>query len=800
MLNIKKNILSLSAILLFACNTHQVPEFSINEGLDGVTHIEGNAKNSDYLYVTAGDKLYSIGNQAGEFPEVGFHVPGKMGGVWQHPIKLLDGYKISLIDATTNYTHTFNKCDEFITYPFANQFIYKDADQGVKITRSDFVPDNLSVLAVEYQVENTTNKLREIQLLFDVDSDLLPVWLGERANMIDGQDYLIENGEYNTFVVKDSLNNWFVGITSDADSLQLISNQKSEMKGNELNLKLKTRSIAINPNEKYTVRFYIGGSINNIEEVNENLSFAKNNIKDLFNKKKERYNEIDNTASITVPDTLLMKAYQWGKYNTDWLIRDVPNMGRGINAGLPDYPWFFSNDQAAAFSALYGTIDPQIFMDSWDMLKRISNETNNNSGQIIHETSTNGVVYDKGRMEESQEFIIAALHIYHWSGDKEFLKPYYEQSKKVWEFLKQHDKNNNLFIEGYGGTEIEGLNDEMLDVAVWTQAFFKAMAEMGHIFGEEDTSKDFQEKAELLKQRINDSWWIESESRYADFVSSKKKAIELIDMTLQKRVFDDRNLWAKTKLTELKRQIKSGEYKDNGYLVFYNPSTLLPLLEDISSPERAKAVLSGMEYFTNKYGLYITGIARPDDITLEENSVAHRLKGEFNYNEAIMTIATSTLAIAETKYNGADSGMKYINQILNNFSFATPGTTYEVNPDYGMFVQAWNVQGINIPLIRYMFGVNPNAYNKYISIAPDMPSGWEYAKLKNLLIGDTKLSIDFKKEDKKRVYKITSTQDKWNIDFTVPSDSKTVKVNGVEMNPENGKISVQGKVNNIEIF
>ncbi|WP_051697534.1 hypothetical protein [Prevotella sp. 10(H)] len=799
MINLRNTIAGLSAILLMACNTAKEEPFSLHKGLEGITNIQGKSDNGNYLYVTAGDKLYSIGNQAGEFPEIGFHVPGEMGGVWQHPIKLLDGYKINISDLTSNFTQEFDHCDKYICFPFANQFYYNMSEQGYSVVRTDFVPDQLAALAVEYEITNEANTERKMEIIFDVDTDLSPVWLGEKANMIDTKDILIKSDFNNTFLAKDSLNNWFAGITSDADSLQFISESDNDLKGKGINLKIKTRSVLLGANEKYTVRFYISGSSKDTKEVNDNLTEIRNNIETLFNNKKQRYAEIDNTAAITIPDTLLMKAYQWSKYNTDWLIRDVSGMGRGINAGLPDYPWFFSNDQAAAFSALYGTIDPQIFYDSWDMMRRISNKTNNNSGQIVHEASTNGVVYDKGRMEESQEFIIAALEIFHWTGDKEFLKTYYEQGKRVWDFLKQHDKNNNLFIEGYGGTEIEGLNDEMLDVAVWTQAFFKAMAEMATLFDEKDVAADFTDKANTLKEKINENWWIESENRYADFLSNKEKAIQLIDMVLEKRVFDDRNLWAKKKLTELKQQIKSGQYKDKGYVVFYNPSTLLPLHEDIATEERAKAVLSGMEYFTNKYGLYITGIARPDDITMEESSVAHRLKGEFNYNEAIMTIATSGLAISETKYNGADSGMKYIKQILNNFSYATPGTTYEVNPDYGMFVQAWNVQGINIPLIRYMFGVHPYAYTKNISIKPDMPTDWNFAKLDNLLVGNTKLSIDFKRENNKQVYKITILEDAWTIDFFLPRNGKSIKVNGKEASIEDGKVVLSGKENTVEV-
>lgn len=769
--------------------------------MEDIESIVGKKENTEYLYATAGDRLYSIGNQGGGFPEIGFHVPGEMGGVWQHPIKLLDGYRLSINDLASNFTQPLGKSNQYIAYSFTNQFHYNKTEQGLKVVRTDFVPDHIPVLVVEYQLTNDSKSQRRVEIVFELDTDLSPVWLGEKAGMIDGEDRLMESTHSNLFLVKDELNEWFTGITSDADTLFLVSTGKSEQQGKGITLQLKTQPVTLKPGEKRSVHFYMGGSAKQVQEVTTNLAEVKKDIQALFNNKKQRYEQIDQTAAITIPDTLLMKAYRWGKYNTDWLIREVPGVGRGINAGLPDYPWFFSNDQAAAFKGLLGTVDPQIFKDSWEMLLRISNEVNNNSGQIIHEVSTNGVVYDKGRMEETQEFVITARDIFHWTGDKEFLKTYYEHGKQAWEFLRKHDRNNNLFIEGYGGTEIEGLDDEMLDVAVWIQAYFKAMAEMATLFNEPEVARDFTGKAETLKERINENWWIEPENRYADFLSDKAKALQLIDMVLEKRVFDHRNQWAKQKLTTLKQQIKTGQYKENGYVVFYNPSTLLPLHEEIASEERAKAVLSNMGYFTNKYGLYIVGIARPDDITLEEGSVAHRLESEFNYNEAIMTIATAGLAIAETKYNGADSGLKYIHQILNNFSFATPGTTYEVNPDYGMFVQAWNVQGFNIPLIRYIFGVKPYAFRKQITVKPDMPSEWNFAQLDNLLIGDSKLSIDFKRKGKKQLYKITFSQDQWTVDFLLPGGVQSLKVNGSEIIlPEDGKVTLNKKENSIEII
>ena len=60
----------------------------------------------------------------------------------------------------------------------ATQFKYDGADD-LEIVRTDFVPDSLPVLAVEYQVRNKTNQPKEILLSLTADTDLSPVWLGD---------------------------------------------------------------------------------------------------------------------------------------------------------------------------------------------------------------------------------------------------------------------------------------------------------------------------------------------------------------------------------------------------------------------------------------------------------------------------------------------------------------------------------------------------------------------------------------------------------------------------------------------
>ena len=159
----------------------------------------------------------------------------------------------------------------------------------------------------------------------------------------------------------------------------------------------------------------------------------------------------------------------------------------------------------------------------------------------------------------------------------------------------------------------------------------------------------------------------------------------------------------------------------------------------------------------------------------DEGSFKH--DSEFNYNRAVMPAAIANLAIAECRYGSPDTALQYIHTMLNSFSYATPGTMYEVSPDYGMFVQAWNIRGVNIPLIQYFFGIDPMAYKKEISLHPNFPAVWNHASIKNVIIGDNLLSVDYRKSGGTKEYTIKLTKPFWTVKLYVGSAGK-ILLNG----------------------
>jgi glycogen debranching enzyme len=320
------------------------------------------------------------------------------------------------------------------------------------------------------------------------------------------------------------------------------------------------------------------------------------------------------------------------------------------------------------------------------------------------------------------------------------------------------------------------------------------MGNMAAILNDLTAANLYRQKAKELRININRDWWVPEEKRYADFISTKEKAIDIIDTALAKRVHPDRNSWALKKLTQLKASILNSAYSNKGYVVYYNASALAPFAEGIADTARALPALKQIAFFTNKYGMYISGIERPDDIRIDEGAFIH--DKEFNYNRAVMPVATANLAIAACRYGNPDTALQYMHALLNSFNFATPGTMYEVSPDYGMFVQAWNIRGLNIPLIKYFFGIDPLAYKKEITLRPNFPASWENASIKDVIIGNNLLSISYRKFPATTEYMVKITKPLWTVKLYVGA-TRHVLLNGKNVRPKEGYISLKEMENKV---
>jgi hypothetical protein len=136
--------------------------------------ISNHGHNQGKPYVTAGDRTYLIGTQDGNFPDMGQHVPGEMGGLWLHPIKLIDGFWAKVTDIATNQEIVLSESGDFVNYPYGNRFRYGPVLGGLEVERFQFSPDGQEGLIVQYTFKNAGDRKKQLRFHFTVKTDLSP--------------------------------------------------------------------------------------------------------------------------------------------------------------------------------------------------------------------------------------------------------------------------------------------------------------------------------------------------------------------------------------------------------------------------------------------------------------------------------------------------------------------------------------------------------------------------------------------------------------------------------------------------
>ncbi|RNC89231.1 MAG: glycogen debranching protein [Allomuricauda sp.] len=734
------------------CNSER-KEATLAAILADSPNISGKSEYLNSPYVTAGDRVYMVGHQNGSFPELGWHITGEMGGIWNHPIKLMDGFDLTL--NWEDHTANLNQATSFTNYPMANAHAFELPEKTLKIKRWQFVPDHTEGLLIQLEIQNEGVETQNFSLDFIGYADLRPTWLGERTQMIDSTD----RGHYDTAIngwrIKDAGNPWFTCYAADVTP-DTHTEAESAYAGKGVAHKL-SYALELEANASRTINFAISGSYTSAEEATETLRTILNEWPELAQTKKERYQSLAEQTKLTVPDTNMQETFEWLKYNSDWLVRTVPEVGTGIGAGIPDYPWWFGVDSEYALQGYMAIGQDETVYKTIALLDSVSNALNGN-GKIIHEMSTNGAVFNPGNINETPQFASLIWQVYQWNGDRAFLETYFPTIKKGLEWLmKENDADGNGFPEGFGMMEIHGLDSEMIDVAAYTQKAFVDAAKIADVLGDSTAANTYEAIAANLKHKINADFWSEDFNSYADFIGTDEQALHLIDDAIIRA--DTLNKpWAIAEMEETKRFIQQNpSATPRPFVLHHNWVVNTPMEVGIADSVKAIKALDTGKKFVNPFGVFVTGIDR--DASAGSNDGAYKAPPIFTYTGAVMTLPTGVQVRAENNYGRPNEALDYLERMTRSFSYALPGSMYEVSPDFGMMTQAWNIYSFAYPIVHQFFGIQPNAAEKKVSIAPRMPDKWNEASLENVRIGDNTISV-FWTNGKVRA---TQTNPKWEV-------------------------------------
>lgn len=136
-----------------------------------------------------------------------------------------------------------------------------------------------------------------------------------------------------------------------------------------------------------------------------------------------------------------------------------------------------------------------------------------------------------------------------------------------------------------------------------------------------------------------------------------------------------------------------------------------------------------------------------------------------------MTLPTGVQAVAENNYGNPDQALDYLKRMTRSFSYALPGSMYEVSPDYGMMAQAWNIFSFGVPIVEQFFGIQPMVSAKRIVLQPQMPEAWPEAALNNVLVGENSVDLTYSKDaEGLMTFRAEQASEDWTLIFPLPEN------------------------------
>ncbi len=745
----RRILIAVTAVVLTLATTASAAptELSVSDRLD------------DRRYVASGTRGYLVGVESGDFPAMGWHTRGEMGGIWSPPLKLLDGAWFALDGQWLPPATRFTSGQGYVRMDYP-------VTAGLRVSRRDFVPDGRRAALIELSLRSTGGD-RNVDVWVDAHSELMSIypWGETTPSQLDfnGQDSAsFESGELSfreagkpwTAVVSSSpppaagetgpgfrgphANPVVCGPSGPEQPPPPPRCQDSAYgkgAGGRLRYELKVPA-----GRERRLLIAVAGSDQGTAEARRELRVALDGADASFRAKVESRRKLERYTQLSLPgDPLLAQGIDWSKQNLadsvqvaeDLQVREVragkeyPSPSgsvqhvRFLGAGWPDYPWLFATDgEYTAFASVaVGQFEP--IMDHLRALRDVSRVANGDTGKVVHEVMTDGSVYfganeDAGNTDETVKLPSVVALLWRWTGDDGFRDEMYDFTVDGMRWaLSTLDADGDGWLEGPGNVEREGMGEEKLDVAVYTIRGLRDLADLARSRGDRATASWALERARALERRFEAEWWMPEVPQHAD---------SLDDPGNVKR---QQRHWIGA--VPMEAELVRGGRIVPGLATFPHGEAALTLRET--------------QCYSGDFGLFHTGVTGCDD--------APDGPGE----QKVFTLNTAIMAVGEGNYGrlGPDQQGRYTagnRRLQLPVPDEQPGAMPEIapSPDYersidqplvdrAMVLQAWGAYGTAWPVVRQQLGVRPDLGRDRLEVVPQVPAGQNRVAGSNIRLG-----------------------------------------------------------------
>jgi len=520
------------------------------------------------------------------------------------------------------------------------------------------------------------------------------------------------------------------------------------------------------------LNFYLSGGEVGLEQSADLINQNMGSVEKLNEKANSYFNSFDkNLLSINSSDSLFNEAYRWALISTDKFYCYTPSLGSSLMSGYfttargwdgghavsgrPGYAWYFGRDTEFSSMALSSIGDYQKVREILTTFGKFQAP----EGKIYHELTTSGSAhYDAA--DATPLYVALAGYYLKRSGDIEFIRKEWNKIVKAMDFCYSTDTDGDLLIEntnvGPGWQEcyqLYGAHTEVYLASCWAEALREA-AYMATVLGKAEEGKLYKKDMDVVVYKINENFWNE------------------------KTGFFNHGL------------MKDGTYQEEkcilgGTPVFFGFSDqrkALKTAENFSS-----------KYFSTDWGVRMVGY----------NSPFYAIGG-YQYGN-IWPFFTGCASLEEFKAGLYMQGFRHVLGNLKNYIYWDYGNLPEVIAGDALQFsgicthQQWSSALSVLALTDGMLGIEADAFNNSLSLAPAFPVDWNSANVKNIHIGQKVIHLAYKQADESYHYSLNSKAiDKITLNFTAILPLAT-QITSVSVNGKDVEFKVSDMVQNVKV-
>ncbi|KIC96244.1 amylo-alpha-1,6-glucosidase [Flavihumibacter solisilvae] len=517
------------------------------------------------------------------------------------------------------------------------------------------------------------------------------------------------------------------------------------------------------------VNIYFSGSSTGLADALKPFYANRDQFNTLFKTSNEYYrNLLAGFVNFETPDTMFNKGYAWALARTDQFLQTTPGLGTALMAGFgttargwngrqaisgrPGYAWYFGRDAQWSAMAINAYGDFKMVKEQLETFVRFQDL----NGKIYHELTSSAVAhYDAS--DATPLFIILAAHYLKYSGDVAYINRIWPAIESAMKFCYSTDTDGDGLIEntnvGHGwieGGALFGTHTEFYLAGCWA-ATLDAMEYMSGATSR--STGNYRKQADNVRNTINTAFWN-----------------------------SDKNYFYNGKMAD-------GSFMDHSTGI----ATVPMYLKAITDSAKSFAVMHSItgSKFTTDWGIRM----------LEEDNPKYKAG---SYHAGMVWPLYGGWGSLGAFSNGLyKAGYQYILSNMLVYKNWSPGSIEETlngqvyKPNGVCSHQCWSETMVLQPAIEGMLGLEPDAIKKVIRLAPYFPWHWPTAKVSNIRMGGTVMSMNMKRTKGETSYSFDVNR-KTGLDFS-PAFPPLTGINAVELDGKQVPFTLRQEADGIRV-